>query len=43
MLFRSNTGVNEVTDLTVTLAEGETATLEEALAPNELSLIHISK
>lgn len=36
-----NTGVNEVTDLTVTLAEGETATLEEALAPNESATLTV--
>ena len=35
-----NTGVNEVTDLTVTLAEGETATLE-ALAPNESATLTV--
>lgn len=36
-----NTGVNEVTDLTVTPAEGETATLEEALAPNESATLTV--
>ncbi len=36
-----NTGVNEVTDLTVTLEEGETATLEEALAPNESATLTV--
>ena len=35
-----NTGVNEVTDLTVTLKEGETATLE-ALAPNESATLTV--
>lgn len=35
-----NTGVNEVTDLTVTLEEGETATLE-ALAPNESATLTV--
>lgn len=35
-----NTGVNEVTDLTVTLAQGETATLE-ALAPNESATLTV--
>lgn len=36
-----NTGVNEVTDLTVTLEEEETATLEEALAPNESATLTV--
>lgn len=36
-----NTGVNEVTDLTVTLAPDETATLEEALAPNESATLTV--
>ena len=35
-----NTGVNEVTDLTVTLEEGEIATLE-ALAPNESATLTV--
>lgn len=35
-----NTGVNEVTDLTVTLEEGETATLE-ALTPNESATLTV--
>ena len=36
-----NTGVNEVTDLTVTLEEEETAILEEALAPNESATLTV--
>ena len=36
-----NTGVNEVTDLTVTLEEEETAALEEALAPNESATLTV--
>lgn len=36
-----NTGVNEVADLTVTLEEEETATLEEALAPNESATLTV--
>lgn len=36
-----NTGVNEVTDLTVSLEEEETATLEEALAPNESATLTV--
>ena len=36
-----NTGVNEVTGLTVTLEEEETATLEEALAPNESATLTV--
>ena len=35
-----NTGVNEVTDLTVTLAPDETATLE-ALVPNESATLTV--